>query len=1403
MAQAASIWVKLGLIDKNFAYGLKKAEKDIKKFGDRMNTLGMRITQGISLPFAAAGAASVKMAADMEQAKVALTTLTGSVSIATKQMQQLKQFSATTPFEFPELLSATRRMMAFGFQAKETIPTLKLLGNASFALGQGAEGVNNMILALGQMQMKGRVQSEEMTRQLGQYINAWKYLADYLKVDVPTAMKMTEKRMVDGATGVKAILLGLADDKRFENGMQKMSLTLLGLWSNFKDQLSYALADLGDLLIKTFDLKKVIQNAIDSLKDFTDWFAKLDPGLRKAIANTALWAAALGPILIVIGKISLGWSALIPIFGQTIGLIKGIGAAFTAMAAGQAAATTATVGLAASFAPFLIGASIIAGLIGIVALIKKLANSSKDAIKNYEKLAAAKESKKNVDNLADAYEKLANKINNTKPNSKEWKDLKTQQQALFNQIAKNYPSVVTAYDSMGNARKIDISLLNEQIKKEKELDELRFKNSQKQAKEGAKDILNKAKNQLAFYQKQLSDLQNKGEAKYVKETAGKLMISSSRTGTSLTSEQAEAKARENYNKGRFELAQNISNATKKVEKAQAQYDKVIGKKPKTTKNEYPFVCPICGEKFKTKAELEKHQKEIHGVGVDVPQPGGGESKAEKLSSVLSQWKTAAEESKAALLKNFDDIAKAERNAVNASAEKAQKDLERNYKELKDTKDFASASAKIEEDRKNKIIKINQDLSEQKKQIQNETNAELLKAQIAQANNENAIINKQQRYIAGGVKPEGMLEQGNLDLLNRPVIKNADKTISTVRSMTVAFDDLAVLLPTVRKGLDRIMTDQEAIDWFMKTGEHLGKFSSELAANKYAEALHKQQEGLYTGNEKLDYLKNNYGEKFALELLEMQNAFEQNLEKYQKQGATKIDISNYTKAYKLQLAQKYKEYEEFVANTNALQMELDAQAFQEQGRYVEAAIKQEEAKWERIKATLNEGTDTYKLEYKKFLDAVATIQKDADEKLRAAQIESQKNKIDDQIQGLEYQKEEAELLDDEVQSKKIIANLEKNINDLKIKRINIDISELQRQKDAEKDTTKQLEIQNEINALLRERSGFQFDNIIISSKPIKIDTSLHDSVKSSLSDAFREVYESKNIISGFESLGNALGDALRQKIFDRLADLTLNSMIGKSFEDWYGKTSKGVESFGAEQLAATSITTAGTTVAAALTTAGTTVAAAIRASVGLPVTGIRTTGIPSEIIGADGKIAGTGMNLLSSQSGTNAKTNKTTGFLKNNKFGKALGTAGNWAAGAATGGMGTGAMLGSALGMIWGPVGSMIGGMVGGLFDSGGKKDSLSVTSSNAKMNIEFAEANFKTITLPASYQQIGKTSNTNSVAPIINVNVNVPGGINGDRELERRTKKIATAAASEVQKVTEKWSPFTVNGVNSSLMGRG
>ena len=84
--------------------------------------------------------------------------------------------------------------------------------------------------------------------------------------------------------------------------------------------------------------------------------------------------------------------------------------------------------------------------------------------------------------------------------------------------------------------------------------------------------------------------------------------------------------------------------------------------------------------------------------------------------------------------------------------------------------------------------------------------------------------------------------GNIDLTNRPVVQNEDGTISTVRSMSINQDGKEILIPTVIDG--KVVSDEEAIDAFHRTGEHLGVFATVEDANAYAEKLHQEQEAMY-------------------------------------------------------------------------------------------------------------------------------------------------------------------------------------------------------------------------------------------------------------------------------------------------------------------------------------------------------------------------------------------------------------------------------------------------------------------------------------------------------------------------------------------------------------------------------
>jgi hypothetical protein len=97
---------------------------------------------------------------------------------------------------------------------------------------------------------------------------------------------------------------------------------------------------------------------------------------------------------------------------------------------------------------------------------------------------------------------------------------------------------------------------------------------------------------------------------------------------------------------------------------------------------------------------------------------------------------------------------------------------------------------------------------------------------------------------------GRTDVGNIDLANRPQVKNADGSVSTVRSMSFEEDGKEILVPTVSPD-GKILSDEQAIDLYHQTGQHLGKFDTAEHADAYAKALHDTQDRYYRGDLAID------------------------------------------------------------------------------------------------------------------------------------------------------------------------------------------------------------------------------------------------------------------------------------------------------------------------------------------------------------------------------------------------------------------------------------------------------------------------------------------------------------------------------------------------------------------------
>jgi len=216
-------------------------------FGLAATGVGSFIAVVGGLAVAAVGM-GLKTASGMEQAQIGFTTMLGSGAKAKAFLSQLQKFAAATPFEFPELVSASQRLLAMGINAKNVVPYMTAIGDAVAGLGGGPELIDQVTTAIGQMSAKGKIQSDELLQLTEAGIPALKILASAYGVSTSKMQDMVTKGKVLSDDALPKLINGLEKGTKsttaFGGMMEKQSHSMAGLWSTLKDNVNMALSNM-------------------------------------------------------------------------------------------------------------------------------------------------------------------------------------------------------------------------------------------------------------------------------------------------------------------------------------------------------------------------------------------------------------------------------------------------------------------------------------------------------------------------------------------------------------------------------------------------------------------------------------------------------------------------------------------------------------------------------------------------------------------------------------------------------------------------------------------------------------------------------------------------------------------------------------------------------------------------------------------------------------------------------------------------------------------------------------------------------------------------------------------------------------------------------------------------------
>ena len=323
-----------------------------------------------------------------QNTQIALTSLLGSGAAAKTFLADILAFAKQTPYAFTDLTEQAQKLITWGFDAQQVIPILRSIGDAATTMGKGKDGIDRIVLALGQINTKGRLQAQELLQLSEVGVNGLKILANQAGISTLEYQKLISDGLVPADQAIAGLVKGLNEGTTGVNGttvafggmMEKIkgaggiTATLDSANTSFRN-MSGALVQ--DLLPTVLSLVRVGTSGMSVIKGWANTFGDLpDPVRQAAIAFAALTVA--NRVLNTQARVTGVWTALTSNFRASAAAAEAMGTkvtvARTAMIAVRSTASTVGRSLLGAF-----GGGVGLAITGVVAAISAFAGAQSAA----------------------------------------------------------------------------------------------------------------------------------------------------------------------------------------------------------------------------------------------------------------------------------------------------------------------------------------------------------------------------------------------------------------------------------------------------------------------------------------------------------------------------------------------------------------------------------------------------------------------------------------------------------------------------------------------------------------------------------------------------------------------------------------------------------------------------------------------------------------------------------------------------------------------------------------------------------------------------------------------------------------------------------------------------------------